>query len=93
MALLSMTPADGWVDLGLGATLIVCQVDPRVSSPHTPAIEVRRGDAKPADDQAGVVQLGGWSIAAANIDALGVGTHLWGRALAPTVRLILEHAP
>lgn len=93
MALLTLIPGDGWVDLGPGATLIVCQVDPRVSSPHTPAVEVRRGDTQPSDEQSGVVQLGGWSIAAANIDALGVGTRLWGRALAATVRLILEHSP
>ena len=93
MALLTLSPGDGWVDLGPGATLIVCQVDPRVTSPHTPAVEVTRADAKPLDEQSGVVQLGGWAIAAANIDALGLGVRLWGRAIAPTVRLIMEHTP
>jgi hypothetical protein len=92
MALLTLTPADGWVDLGAVESLIVCQVDPRVISVRTPALEVLRGDAPPAHDRSGVVQLGGWSISGANIDALGLGARLYARALAPSVRVIVEVA-
>lgn len=90
MALLTLTTADGWVALGAVDSLIVCQVDPRSVSPHTPAVELLRGETAPAADAHGVVQLAGWAISAVNVDALGLGAQLYARAVAPSVRIILE---
>jgi hypothetical protein len=85
-----LTPADGWVEIGPVDALMICQVDPRVTSAHTPAAEVRRAENRPPETDQGVVQLGGWSVSAVNVDALGAGSILYARAIAARVRLLVE---
>lgn len=90
MRYLHLTPADGWVDLGEVDMLTICQVDPRITSVNTPAIEALRSENDPAPGDVGVVQLGGWSLNLANFDALGLGPRLYVRAIPATVRLIVN---
>lgn len=78
---LTLTPADGWVNAGLAASLRLVQVDPRITTITTPAIEITRGDTQPATDATGCILLGGDAVTEDTVDSIGVGANVYVRAI------------
>lgn len=81
---------DGWTDLGAASSIRLLQVDPRVSTTETGALEVIRRDAAPAASDAGLVLYSGDIIASADFSALGDGSNLYARAVRDSARIVLE---